>query len=237
MMLNSVDFPQPDGPITDRNSPGTTLNETWSTAVRTPSCVSKRLTMSSTTRIGSTAIVTLTGEPGTRSRSAAVGLASGHFLRAGRRIARDDPGIDHGHAAAFDHLYRLLQGLLQLAGVVARTKSLRAQRLADAGNVDIRVTDALADPLVVHRAAAGNGHPLLVDLVVIERAIIGHDHQQGNAVVHRSPERVAAHHEVAVAANRDRHAIRAFQRQGCADRDARSATDAAAAVRADVVER
>ena len=33
MMLNSVDLPQPDGPITERNSPGPTLNETSSTAV------------------------------------------------------------------------------------------------------------------------------------------------------------------------------------------------------------
>ena len=37
MTLNSVDLPQPDGPITARNSPGATSNEMWSTAVRTPS--------------------------------------------------------------------------------------------------------------------------------------------------------------------------------------------------------
>ena len=43
MMLNSVDLPQPDGPITDRNSPGFTLNETWSTATTTPSWVSNCL--------------------------------------------------------------------------------------------------------------------------------------------------------------------------------------------------
>ena len=30
--LNSVDLPQPDGPMTDRNSPGLTLKETLSTA-------------------------------------------------------------------------------------------------------------------------------------------------------------------------------------------------------------
>ena len=55
MMLNSVDLPQPDGPIIATNSPGATLNETSSTAVSTPSGVSKRLTMSSTTRMGSAA--------------------------------------------------------------------------------------------------------------------------------------------------------------------------------------
>ena len=52
MMLNSVDLPQPDGPITARNSPGATSSETWSTAVRTPSGVSNCLTMSSTTSSG-----------------------------------------------------------------------------------------------------------------------------------------------------------------------------------------
>jgi hypothetical protein len=32
MMLNSVDFPQPDGPISETNSPSPTSNETPSTA-------------------------------------------------------------------------------------------------------------------------------------------------------------------------------------------------------------
>src|SRR5258707_13565427 len=50
--LNKVDLPHPEGPITDTNSPGATVKETWSTAVRMPSGVSKRLTMSSTTRMG-----------------------------------------------------------------------------------------------------------------------------------------------------------------------------------------
>ena len=54
MMLNRVDLPQPDGPITARNSPGATSNEMWSTAVTTLSGVSKCLTMSSTTSSGAT---------------------------------------------------------------------------------------------------------------------------------------------------------------------------------------
>ncbi len=33
MMLNSVDLPQPEGPMTARNSPGATSKEMWSTAV------------------------------------------------------------------------------------------------------------------------------------------------------------------------------------------------------------
>src|SRR5262245_60092699 len=51
MMLNRVDLPQPDGPITPRNSPGATDSETPSTAVTTPSGVSNRLVMLSTVRI------------------------------------------------------------------------------------------------------------------------------------------------------------------------------------------
>ena len=55
MMLNSVDLPQPDGPITPKNSPGLTDSDTLSTAVSTPSGVSNCLTMLSTARIGSAA--------------------------------------------------------------------------------------------------------------------------------------------------------------------------------------
>src|SRR5215831_14843179 len=48
MMLNSVDLPQPDGPMIDTNSPGATENETSSTAVTGPSRVAKRLVTRST---------------------------------------------------------------------------------------------------------------------------------------------------------------------------------------------
>ena len=55
MMLNKVDLPQPDGPITARNSPGATSNDTSSSAVMPPSAVSKRMTRSSTVRIAGSA--------------------------------------------------------------------------------------------------------------------------------------------------------------------------------------
>ena len=42
-MLNSVDLPQPEGPMQATNSPGMTLNETWSTATTaagpSPNCL------------------------------------------------------------------------------------------------------------------------------------------------------------------------------------------------------
>src|SRR5689334_4684066 len=53
MMLNSVDLPQPDGPINETNSPRATENETSSTATSEPSAVVNRLTMCSTLTKGS----------------------------------------------------------------------------------------------------------------------------------------------------------------------------------------
>src|ERR1700693_2781512 len=47
-MLNKVDLPQPDGPMIDTNSPGAIENDTSSTAVITPSLVTKRLLTRST---------------------------------------------------------------------------------------------------------------------------------------------------------------------------------------------
>src|SRR6185312_2596305 len=57
MMLNRVDLPQPDGPITPRNSPGATDSDTPSIAVTTPSGVSNRLLMLSTARIAAAGAV------------------------------------------------------------------------------------------------------------------------------------------------------------------------------------
>src|SRR6185437_13564232 len=56
MMLNSVDLPQPDGPMTARNSPGATVNDMRSTATTGPSAVSKRFDTSSTTRMASAGV-------------------------------------------------------------------------------------------------------------------------------------------------------------------------------------
>ena len=66
-----------------------------------------------------------------------------------------------------------------------------------------------------------------MNLVVVERAIVGDDDQQGNAVVHRSPQRGRAHQEIAVAADADRQPAGAFERERGADRDAGTAPDAA----------
>src|SRR5215510_6642791 len=72
MMLNNVDLPQPDGPITPKNSPGLTDSDTLSTAVSTPSGVSNCLTIPSTVRIGSAALA-----PGTRPDGIATTVMNG----------------------------------------------------------------------------------------------------------------------------------------------------------------
>ena len=63
MMLKSVDLPQPDGPITATNSPWRTSSETLSSACTTPSCVSNRLEMCSTSSSGRVGAVAATAAP------------------------------------------------------------------------------------------------------------------------------------------------------------------------------
>src|ERR1700675_971215 len=126
MMLKRVDFPQPEGPITERNSPGTTSKETWSTATSPPSCVSKRLKISSTTRIGSIAFSTgtiigrmaeiaaiglLAGRP---ISTAAVGLVATRHGRGGcGAVARKNARIDHRAPAVLDYGDRFLERLFE----------------------------------------------------------------------------------------------------------------------------
>ena len=116
MMLNKVDLPQPDGPITARNSPGATVNDTLSRAVTPSSALPKRMTMSSTT--SSAGPVAVCGSGVTRLAVDTVAmfwlfdvLISGarHRLRHDRGIAGLDADIDHGDAAGIDFGNRLLQ--------------------------------------------------------------------------------------------------------------------------------
>src|SRR5580658_4899674 len=112
MVLNKVDLPQPDGPITARNSPEATLNDTLSSAVRLPSAVAKRITMFSTTRIAGAAAC---GSGIARSlveRLAIFGAILGTVGRSissarhrrghGGGIAGLDAHIDDGHLAGIN---------------------------------------------------------------------------------------------------------------------------------------
>src|SRR5262245_23424061 len=96
--------------------------------------------------------------------AAAIGLLPPRHGRGGRRaVARQDPRIDHRNAAAFDHGDRLLERLLELGGVIARTKALGALAARDGRHVDVGIADALPDPFVIDRTVARDRDTLLVD--------------------------------------------------------------------------
>src|SRR5262245_28244044 len=105
MMLKTVDFPQPDGPMTDRNSPRLTANEMFSTARIGPSGVSNCFTRSSTTRTRS-ADVTEERTMGATVSRCAMAVPSvarlEHGAAHGRGVTRLDPHIDDRDAALLD---------------------------------------------------------------------------------------------------------------------------------------
>ena len=93
-----------------------------------------------------------------------------------------------------------------------RSKRLRTLCARERGEIDVGIGNALADPAVLDRAIAHAGNALLMQFIVEEGAIVGHDQKEGNAVMRRRPERRDTHQEVAVAANRDREPARIFLR-------------------------
>src|SRR5262249_16508238 len=155
----------------------------------------------------------------------------------GRGVARFDAHIDDGDLTRVHRGNRFLQNASEIACLGHRTESRGALRSTHGGQIDLRVRHALADPLVFDRAIAGARHPLLMQFVIVEGAVIGKNEQQRNLVMHRGPNCGDAHQEIAVAADRDRQASRAFQRQRGANGNAGAAADPAAAVRADIIER
>src|ERR1700689_2507676 len=130
MMLNKVDLPQPDGPITARNSPGATVNDTLSSALTPSSALPKRMTMSSTT--SSAGPLSACGSGITRSAVDTVAMAwpfGGLIFRARHRlghdggIARLDADIDDGDMAGVDLGNRLLQRHRQIGGFCDRAEA------------------------------------------------------------------------------------------------------------------
>src|SRR5580692_7454651 len=227
MMLNKVDLPQPDGPITARNSPGATVNDTLSSAVTPSSALPKRMTMSSTT--SSAGPLSACGSGVTRLAVDTVAmvwpfgvLISGarHRLRHDGGIAWLDAHIDDGDFAGIDFGDGLFQRRREIGRLGDRAKTDGALGAAHGGEIDFGLGHALADPLVLDRAVAHARHPLLVQFVVIERAVVGEHEEQRDFVMHRGPYRGDAHQKVTVAADRDGQPAGALERQRCADRDA-----------------
>src|ERR1700728_1273632 len=130
MMLHKVDLPQPDGPITARNSLGATVNDTLSSAVTPSSAVPKRMTMFSTTR--SAGPLSACGSGVTRLLVDTTAmfwpmgvLISGarHRLRHDGGIARLDSHIDHGDTAGVDFRNRLFQRRHEIGGLGDRAEA------------------------------------------------------------------------------------------------------------------
>src|SRR5580704_677138 len=132
MMLNKVDLPQPDGPITAKNSPGATSNDTLSSAVSSPSAVTKRIAMLSATRMAGGACVTSIARSLVERVAilwAIVAAAEGSVAGAGHGRGHDggvaglDPHIDDGDAAGVDRRNGLFQNAGKLGWFGDRTEA------------------------------------------------------------------------------------------------------------------
>src|ERR1700688_1663186 len=182
-MLNKVDLPQPDGPMIDTNSPGAIENDTSSTAVITPSWVTKRLLTRSTSRSrASRERTTSVAAAGDRADSPIIGsTAVAPILRkrGGHRrgIAPLDSHIDDGDATGLHRADGLFQRWRECVQRLDRAPALRALRASDRSEIHVGIGDPLADPFVLDRPIAHAGNAFLVDLVVVIRAIVGDDDQ------------------------------------------------------------
>src|SRR6185503_5301672 len=156
--LKRVDLPQPDGPMTDRNSPGRTLSETLSTAVIGPSGVSKRTTISSATRMASLV----------DAFDGMVGLLALARHRCGRGsgVAGLDADVDDGNCAGLDSGNGLRKGRHKVGHRIHRTEALRALCAGHGGEVDVRLGNALSDPAVLDWTIAHTGNTFLMQFVV-----------------------------------------------------------------------
>src|ERR1700676_2288229 len=242
-MLNKVDLPQPDGPMIDTNSPGAIENDTSSTAVITPSLVTKRLLTRSTSRSRmareDAASVAAADDRADSSTIALTAVAPnlGKRGRHHRCIAPLYTDVDDSDRTILHRADGLLQRRCERIQALDRAPSPRTLRASDRRKIHIGSRDPLADPFVLDQPVAHTGDAFLMHLVVVVRAIIGDDQQQWNPIVGGSPDRGCAHQKVAVSANGDRQPAGILEREGRADRDARPGTDASAAIRSEEIER
>src|SRR5262249_21619801 len=132
---------------------------------------------------------------------------------------------------------RLLEGRHQITALDHGIESHRPLRPPEPRTIDVGIGNALADPAVLGRPIADAGDALLMQLIVEERTVVADDYQERNAIVHRRPQRGRAHAEVAVAPARDRRPPRPLGPARGADENPCPASNAAPALRADVIER
>src|SRR3954471_15988194 len=162
-----------------------------------------------------------------------------------RRAGSRERRVVAGHHAHIDDAHRAVPHLgdgaldrgLQLGELAHRPDAERALRAGHHGDVDVGIVDALADPLVLDGTAALLRHALLVELVVVERAVVGDQEKARQLVVRGGPERRVAHEEITVSHDADHQAPAAVQCECRADREAGAGPDAATAIGAEIVER
>src|SRR5206468_11191271 len=114
----------------------------------------------------------------------ALPLRPAHRLLARRPFAADvgvvagpHPRVDHADFAVQHGFHALGDRAPELYGIGDRTDALGALRDRECGEIDVRLVDALTDPLVLDGPAAHARHALLVRLVVVERAVVA-DHEE-----------------------------------------------------------
>src|SRR5207302_8206314 len=125
----------------------------------------------------------------------------------------------------------------ELLDLCHRAETGGALGAREGGEVDFGIIDALADPSILDRSSAHAGDPLLMKLVIEEGLVVRDDQKQRDAVMHGGPQRGDAHEVVAISTNSDRQPPGAAQSECGADRNARAAADAAAAIGPDKFER
>src|SRR5215469_13259197 len=206
-MLKSVDLPQPEGPISARNSPALTEKETSSSAETMPSAVGKRfVTFSTASAAGGTSPSAAVARSFVAARAMLVSPLS---LRPARDvggsagvIAAGDAHIDDRNLAGIDRFDRFLEARIEIGELLDRPNTDGALRARDPREVDIGPDDLLADPLIRHRPLALLGDALLMQLVIVEGAVVADDDQQRDTVMDCGPDRRVPHHEIAVADDR-----------------------------------
>src|SRR6516225_5053954 len=151
-------------------------------------------------------------------------------------------GDMHVHDTDFtsaDRGDRLTDRSYQLLWLLDRTDADATLTARHRREIDFGAGDRLPDPPVLDRPATLACDPLLVQLVVKEREVVGDDDQQRDVVADRSPEGGNTHQEIAVSEHRDRQtaAARVAQSQRGADCHTGPRTNPAAAIGTEIVER
>src|ERR1700694_135829 len=142
-MLNKVDLPQPDGTMIDTNSPGAIENDTSSTAVITPSLVTKRLLTRSTSRRRPSrkdaAPVAAAGDRADSSTIALTAVAPNLSKRGchRRRIAALYTDVDDSDGTILHRADGLLQRGRERIPPLDRAPSLRTLRASDRRKIHI----------------------------------------------------------------------------------------------------